>query len=238
MDKLGGYTLLEKLGEGTTGIVYKARDDRQQRRVAVKVALPHTDELRARLMREAQAMAGLSDSHIPAIYEIGEDRGRMYYSRAYIEGTTLEQHVSEKCLLLPDVVKVLVAIARTVHHVHTCGIVHRRLQRANILIGSAGVSYLIGFGKAGCIAWDAETARAYPDLCPATDLQALHSMLAWVFASYQQTLPAQLEALRGDASVASAAIIADRIEQWLPACPRIKSLSARLKALKQKWYRQ
>ena len=129
--------MLELLGQGGTGRVYKARDGRLNRLVALKLfagLLPSGGEQRARIHKEAGAAARLQHPHIVQIYEIGETDGRPYLALELVHGPTLAQYL-ESGPLPPNVAAgLLQTLANAVQHAHERSIVHRDLKPANVLL--------------------------------------------------------------------------------------------------------
>jgi serine/threonine protein kinase/Flp pilus assembly protein TadD len=146
--RLGKYELLEELGRGSMGVVYKAREPALDRLVALKVVLagPHAgpDQL-VRVHREARAIARLQHPNIVQIHEIGEDDGRPFLCMEYVDGLGLDRllarwNAQASLGLTPlAAAQLLESLAHAVHHAHQQGIIHRDLKPANILLASGGV---------------------------------------------------------------------------------------------------
>jgi tetratricopeptide (TPR) repeat protein len=141
--RLSKYVLLEELGRGSMGVVYKAREPALDRLVALKIILagPHAgpDDL-VRVHREGRAIARLQHPNIVQIHEIGEDDGRPFLCMEYVDGPGLDRLLARwneqaSLGLTPDAAaRLLESLARTVHHAHQQGIIHRDLKPANILL--------------------------------------------------------------------------------------------------------
>lgn len=132
-----GYEMIEELGRGGMGIVYKARQTSLNRLVAVKMLLSGpaiTAQHLARFRIEAEALARLQHPHIVLIYEVGEQDGRPYFSMEYIAGPSLAQTLHGVPQPVRSTVQLVEVVARAVHAVHRCGIIHRDLKPANILL--------------------------------------------------------------------------------------------------------
>jgi Tol biopolymer transport system component len=146
-ERLGPYEILSPLGSGGFGEVYKARDTRLERIVAIKI-LPSTDpDLRARFAREAKAIAALTDPHICALYDIGQQDGTDYLVLEYIEGQTLAQRLVPGPLKIDDALGIAIEIAGALGKAHRAGIVHRDLKPANVMLTQEGAK-LLDFGLA------------------------------------------------------------------------------------------
>jgi len=149
-DKLGPYEILELIGKGGMGEVWKARDMRLNRMVAVKrLEGPHT----ARFEQEARAIAALNHPHICQIFDIGPD----YLVLEYIEGRQLLSHAMPGPLAMEEAVRLAAQIAEALDAAHRKGVVHRDLKPANILVTSEGSVKLLDFGLAKQVALSGET---------------------------------------------------------------------------------
>jgi len=152
------YKILEKLGEGGMGVVYKAEDTKLKRTVALKF-LPHdltrNDEAKERFVLEAQAASALDHPNICNIYEIdetepapGEPGGQLFIAMACYEGETLKQKLAEGPLSVDDAVETAIQVAQGLAKAHEKGIVHRDIKPANIMITNDGVVKILDFGLA------------------------------------------------------------------------------------------
>jgi serine/threonine-protein kinase len=147
----GDYDLLEELGRGGMGVVYRARQHNPERIVALKMALRGelaTPEERARFMAEARIAARLNDAHVVQVYDVGEHDSQVYFSMQFIEGTTLARLVADGPLPPREAARHVAAIARAVQHAHDQGVVHRDLKPSNVLIDRAGEPHVTDFGLA------------------------------------------------------------------------------------------
>jgi serine/threonine-protein kinase len=150
--RLGPYEVLSALGAGGMGEVYKARDTRLDRTVAIKILPPDlaTDpDLRARFEREARAIAVLDHAHICAIYDIGEHDGTRYLVMPHLDGETLAARLARANGPLPldQALKIGIEIAGALEKAHRAGITHRDLKPANIMLTKSGAK-LLDFGLA------------------------------------------------------------------------------------------
>src|SRR5512139_926376 len=131
------YQILEKLGEGGMGVVYKARDTHLERFVAIKVLPPEkiTDPQRkARFIQEAKAASALNHPNIITIYDISSDQGHDYIAMEYVAGKTLDQLIPRRGMRLNEALKCAVQIADALAAAHEAGIVHRDLKPGNIVV--------------------------------------------------------------------------------------------------------
>ncbi len=146
------YKILEKLGEGGMGIVYKAQDLKLDRFVALKFLPPHlttSDEEKRRFIHEAKAASALQHNNICAIHEIDEtEAGQIFICMDYYEGETLNKKIKEKPLPLKEAIKIAIQIAQGLKKAHSKNIVHRDIKPANILITEEGWVKIIDFGLA------------------------------------------------------------------------------------------
>jgi len=149
--QLGHYRILEKIGAGGMGEVYRAHDEQLDRDVALKVLPAHTltDEIaRARLLREARAAAALNHPHICTIHEVGEAGGQAYIAMELVEGKPLSALVPGQALPVETVLRFGSQIADALAHAHERRIVHRDLKSANVVITPEGRAKVLDFGLA------------------------------------------------------------------------------------------
>ncbi|MGE0325350.1 MAG: protein kinase [Polyangiaceae bacterium] len=154
-----GYTILEELGRGGMGVVYKARQDALGREVALKMVLEsHAQgESRSRFLAEAEAVARFHHPNIVQIYEIGEVDGRPFFSLEYVDGGNLEEQLAERPTDWKEAAQILVLLAKAVHAAHENGIVHRDLKPANVLLEKDGNPKITDFGIARRLDADRQT---------------------------------------------------------------------------------
>jgi serine/threonine protein kinase len=145
--RLGPYEILSALGSGGMGEVYKARDARLERTVAIKI-LPNADpDLKKRFEREAKAIASLTHPHICTLYDVGHQDGTDYLVLEYLEGETLADHLQRGRLKSDEALKTAMQIADALNRAHRAGIIHRDLKPANVMLTKAGIK-LLDFGLA------------------------------------------------------------------------------------------
>ncbi len=149
--KLGPYELGEAIGAGGMGEVYRARDTRLDRTVAIKVLparLPGSPELHQRFEREARAISSLNHPHICSLYDVGQHDGISFLVMEYLEGETLAKRVEKSPLPLSDVLRYATQIADALDKAHRHGVVHRDLKPGNIMLTPQGGAKLMDFGLA------------------------------------------------------------------------------------------
>src|SRR6266404_606973 len=146
-----GYEILSVLGQGGMGVVYKARQIRLKRIVALKMILPRAhvglDQL-DRFRLEAEAAARLQHPHIVQIYEIGEEAGRPFFSLEFVEGGSLDKKLAGTPQPARAAAALLEILARAMYHAHQRGLVHRDLKPANVLLTADGTPKITDFGLA------------------------------------------------------------------------------------------
>ncbi len=148
--RLGPYEILSAIGAGGMGEVYKARDTRLDRIVAIKVLPPHLadrSELRERFEREAKTIAGLNHPHICVLYDIGQQDGIDYLVMEYLEGETLAHRLQKGALPLEQLSQYAIEIADALDKAHRKGVTHRDLKPGNIMLTKTGTK-LLDFGLA------------------------------------------------------------------------------------------
>ena len=159
--RLGSYEVLSPLGAGGMGEVYKARDTRLDRTVAIKVLPSHLadkPQLRERFEREARAVSSLNHPHICTLYDIGQQDGTHFLVMEYLEGETLAQRLNKGPLPLDQVLRYAIEIADALDKAHQQGVTHRDLKPGNIMLTKVG-SKLLDFGLAKL---RSDTAPAVP----------------------------------------------------------------------------
>ena len=158
----GDYELLEVIGRGGQGVVYRARQKSLNRTVALKViGLGHwaTDAHLKRFRREAEAAASLDHSGIVPIYEVGERDGSCYFSMKFIEGGQLDDVSKREPMPIRRAVELIAKVARTVHYAHEHGILHRDIKPGNILLDRNCEPHLTDFGLARLVESESTVTR-------------------------------------------------------------------------------
>jgi eukaryotic-like serine/threonine-protein kinase len=153
--KLGSYEVLSLLGAGGMGEVYRARDTRLGRVVAIKV-LPADhmadENRRRRFVQEARAASALNHPNIVTIHEIEFADGNDFIVMEYVPGNTLDAVIPRQGMRLGEVLRIAIPIADAVARAHAAGIVHRDLKPANVMVGPEGAVKVLDFGLAKLIA--------------------------------------------------------------------------------------
>lgn len=131
------YEIVQKLGQGGMGVVYKARDLRLSRLVAIKMLTPEfasDPDRRKRLLKEAQAASSLNHPNICTIHEIDEADGALFVVMEWIQGHTLAEEMSKGRLALPRILEIALQVAEALEKAHGKHIIHRDIKPSNILI--------------------------------------------------------------------------------------------------------
>jgi len=145
------YKILEKLGEGGMGVVYKAQDTKLHRTVALKFLRPQAitgDGDKTRFIHEAQAAAALDNPNICTVYEIGETESQTYISMAYIEGQSIKERIQSGSLELVAALDIAIQAASGLQAAHSKGITHRDIKSANVMVTPEGQVKIMDFGLA------------------------------------------------------------------------------------------
>jgi serine/threonine protein kinase len=195
--RLGPYQITAAIGEGGMGEVYRARDTRLDRTVAIKVvghALASVDE-RATLEQEGRAIAALNHPHICALYDIGDYGDRSFLVMEYVAGETLAARLARGRLPLREAIWYAIQIAEALDHAHRHGIVHRDLKPANVMLTDRGVKVL-DFGLATLRA--AAPLQVPLDATPIAGQQLASERL--LLGTVQYMAPERLEGCEADAA--------------------------------------
>src|SRR5207302_2942332 len=162
LGELGDYELLEEVGRGGQGVVFRARQKSLNRTVALKVISLGQWASKAHLKRfrlEAEAAARLEHPGIVPIHEVGEHDGYCYYSMKFVEGGQLDEVVRRAPMSIRHAAELIAKVARTVQHAHEHGILHRDLKPGNILIDQKGEAHLTDFGLARLVETESTMTR-------------------------------------------------------------------------------
>ncbi len=158
--QISHYFVLSLLGVGGMGEVYKARDTRLDRDVAIKVLprdVAEDSQRRMRFEREAKVISQLNHPHVCAIYDVGNERGVPYIVMELVEGETLAERIDRQPIPVPQVLPLFHQISDALHAAHEKGIVHRDLKPANVIITPTGKIKVLDFGLAKALAQDSAT---------------------------------------------------------------------------------
>ncbi len=162
-EKIGKYRVLDRIGRGGMGMIFKAHDPVLDRAVALKVISPEvevTDELRARFFREAKACAKLNHPNIVTVYDMGEDEGRLFIVMELLEGVELRQLIkASPALSLEDKLGVMLEVCSGLHYAHQKGIIHRDMKPGNIFLQKNGHVKILDFGIAHIATTEAGLTR-------------------------------------------------------------------------------
>jgi serine/threonine protein kinase len=203
--RLGPYEVVSPLGAGGMGEVYRARDTRLDRTVAIKIlnsALVASPELKARFEREARAISQLNHPNICTLHDIGHDGGADYIVMEFIDGESLADRLRRGPLPLAEVVKIGCEIADALERAHRAGIVHRDLKPGNVMLTKTGAK-LLDFGLAKPIAMGAATSGTAPLLSAAmtsatNPLQSPITQHGTLIGTVQYMSPEQIQGIEAD----------------------------------------
>ncbi|MGH9669754.1 MAG: protein kinase domain-containing protein [Terriglobales bacterium] len=202
--KLGPYEILAAAGAGGMGEVYRARDTRLDRTVAVKVLstrLADRPDLHKRFEREARAISKLSHPHICALYDVGQQEGVDFLVMEYLEGETLGHRLQRGALPIEQTLKFGIEIAEALETAHHQGIIHRDLKPGNVMLTKAGAK-LMDFGLAKLAEQPAPVAVTLSEMATAPTLPSQEKSLTEegvIVGTFQYMAPEQLEGKDADA---------------------------------------
>ncbi len=199
--KLGPYEILAPIGAGGMGEVYRAKDTRLGRDVAVKVlpaALSSSAELRQRLEREAKTISQLSHAHICALFDVGRENDVEFLVMEFLEGETLADRLGKGAIPTDQALRIGIEILGALDAAHRQGIVHRDLKPGNVMLTKSGVK-LLDFGLAKLAATPPETAISQATSLP-TALQQSQPLTTrgTILGTFQYMAPEQLEGRDAD----------------------------------------
>ena len=202
MDALSGKTLShyrigEKIGAGGMGEVYRARDTRLGRDVAIKV-LPHdlsaTPEVRARFEREARTISHLNHPHICTLHDVGREGDTDYLVMELIEGETLAHRLGRGALATAEVLRLGAQIAEALDRAHRAGVIHRDLKPGNVMLTKSGAK-LMDFGLARA----AGLGDAAANMTQSPTISRPLTAEGTIVGTFQYMAPEQLEGREADA---------------------------------------
>ncbi|HEY6928819.1 MAG TPA: protein kinase, partial [Thermoanaerobaculia bacterium] len=197
--RLGPYEIVSSLGAGGMGEVYRARDSRLERIVAIKVLPQHLSdsmEVRQRFEREAKTISQLSHPHICALYDVGSQDGVEYLVMEYLEGETLSERLVKGPLPLEQALRAGVEIADALDRAHRQGIVHRDLKPGNVMLTKSGVK-LLDFGLAKLVSPPSGPISGL-SMMPTTPRGSNLTAEGTILGTFQYMAPEQLEGKEAD----------------------------------------
>jgi serine/threonine protein kinase/Flp pilus assembly protein TadD len=207
------YKIIEKLGEGGMGVVYKAKDTRLDRTVALKFLPPELtrdEEAKKRFIQEAKAAAALNHPHICTIYEIDQADDQTFISMEYIEGQSLKDKLKSSPLNIDEAKNIALQVAEGLGEAHEKGIIHRDIKPANIMLSEKGKAKITDFGLAklswgldltkpatiiGTVAYMSPEQAKGEDINHRTDIWSLGAMLYEMIAGKRPFKNKQEQAL-------------------------------------------
>ena len=158
MERIGRYRIVERLGQGGMGVVYKAFDPQIERTVAIKVISGQrfdNPELRERFFREARAAGQLTHPNIIIVYDLGEEQGQPYLAMEFVDGVTLDVLMrSGEPFPLPQRLSILLDVCEGLAYAHHRGVIHRDVKPGNIMVTRSGAAKILDFGLARLISSD------------------------------------------------------------------------------------
>jgi eukaryotic-like serine/threonine-protein kinase len=186
--RFGPYEILSPLGAGGMGEVYRARDTRLDRTVAIKILPSHLSdnpEAKQRFEREARAISSLNHPHICTLHDVGSQDGTSYLVMEQVEGETLDARLQKGPLPLKQALECGIQICDALEKAHRAGIVHRDLKPGNVMLTSSGAK-LLDFGLAKPVVLGVQVASAKGNLTPSTPTLNLSILTATPAALTQQ----------------------------------------------------
>lgn len=200
---LGRYVILEWVGAGAMGAVYSAYDPQLDRRVALKILPPargdQAQQLRARFLGEAQAMASISDPNVIAVHDVGIHEGLAFFAMELVEGDTLEGWLAAEVRTTDALVHVFAAAGRGLAAAHHNGLVHRDFKPRNVLVGNDGRVRVIDFGLARFATEESE-GQEHQQQVATEDWARARTRTGALVGTPAYMAPEQLRASQSDAS--------------------------------------
>ena len=189
--RLGPYEILSPLGAGGMGEVYRARDTRLERTVAIKVLPTHLSanpELKQRFEREAKAISSLQHPHVCTLFDVGSQDGVDFLVMEYMEGETLAERLTRGPLKIEEAIRIAVEVTEALDKAHRQGIVHRDLKPGNIMLTKGGAKLMdFGLAKPATGPLGSAAAAAATPITPSTPTMTFGAL----------TKPAQPSAVEG-----------------------------------------
>jgi len=195
--RLGPYEIISALGAGGMGEVYRARDTRLDRTVAIKVLPPHLADdqtFRERFDREARAISSLNHPHICTLYDVGHHEGTDFLVMEFLDGESLADRIGKGAVPLPQALTIAIEIAEALDTAHRAGIVHRDLKPGNVMLTKAGAK-LLDFG----LAKPATPAVAMGGASMLPTTPANLTAQGTILGTFQYMAPEQIEGQEADA---------------------------------------
>jgi len=201
--KLGPYEIVAPLGAGGMGEVYRARDTRLDREIAIKVLPAHLSknaDFRARFEREAKTISGLHHPNICVIHDVGSQDGVDFLVMEYLEGETLAARLSRKPLALDEFLRIGMEVADALDTAHRSGVVHRDLKPGNVML-TKGAAKLMDFGlaKQGAGAGAQSPTPAFSAVATAASLASPITQAGTIVGTVQYMSPEQIQGKEADA---------------------------------------
>jgi len=195
--RLGAYEILTLVGSGGMGEVYRARDTRLDRIVAIKVLQGHlavSPETRQRFEREARVVSSLNHPHICTLFDVGHQDGMDYLVMEFLEGESLADRLARGALPIPELLQIGIEVADALDRAHRQGLVHRDLKPGNVVLTRSGAK-LLDFGLARVTGLEAQAASGLSSPTMSRPLTAEGTIVG----TYQYMAPEQLEGSEADA---------------------------------------
>jgi Tol biopolymer transport system component len=201
--KLGPHEIIAPLGAGGMGEVYRARDSRLDREVAIKVLPSHLSQnpdLRARFEREAKAISGLQHPHICVLYDVGRQEGVDFLVMEYLEGETLAARLARKALTPDETLRIGIEVVDALDKAHRSGIIHRDLKPANVMLTKGGAKLMdFGLAKQAFGAGSQSAAPAFSAVATVASLASPITLAGTIVGTVQYMSPEQVQGKEADA---------------------------------------